>query len=210
LSLHGTAQLDLVVPSIDSIAQRQNFAAYHYHEYISLHEQLLQRLTLTLIIREDEDYALVDKMAANILACLQNMHAIHDTLGHVIYYALKLKIGDGFYLSHVQNAVSTPCPDLYQLLDTLTKHEDYTYLNSLMNRSKHTAIVLPYCRKSFVNGFSSVILPMFEYRKKLYSEKNAKDFLNSLYSRESYLIVKIGQEINKLLRIEVENEDSLN
>ncbi len=90
---------------------------------------------------------------------------------------------------------------LYELLNTLVKHEDYKYLNNLMNRSKHTAVVLPYYRKSFIEGSpSGIILPRFQHKKShSYFEKDAKNFLNTLYARESNLLVQIGQEINQIL-----------
>lgn len=203
IQVYGQSQLNLVEQSIDSLGIRQDFAKYHYQEYETLYDKFPSNLEVNRTYTTEDlekSYNIEVKIAANILACLQNLHSIHDILGQVIRYAFDLQFTEvnSIYITTVIKNLPQD-ENLFLLLSELMEHEDYKYLHDFMNQSKHNAVVMPFYQKSFINGFEEVKLPAFKYRGKNYEEKNAKEFLVAVYSRESNLLVKIGQEINKFL-----------
>lgn len=201
MQVYGQSQLDLVEQSIDSMGLRQDFAAYHYQEYRTLYDKLQTEwaVSKTWTIKDlEESHVIEIKMAANILACLQNLHSVHDILGQVIRYTFDLQFEETkpVYLNNVKDKLKQ-YKNLFKLLSELIDHEDYKYLNAFMNQSKHNAVVVPYYQT--LNSSDGVKLPAFRHKNKEYIEKNAEIFLVALYARESNLLVSIGQEINKFL-----------
>lgn len=209
---YGKTQLDLVEQSMNSMGLRQNFATYHYQEYRNIYDEFQTKLTATktwTVADLEESNILEVKIAANILACLQNLHTIHDTLGQVIRYVFDLKFNnENIYLSNIKDELKNlvSYKDLFGLLKELIENEDYKYLNSFMNKSKHNALVLPYYQKSFIDRSEGVKIPAFMHKSDKYPEKNAEIFLVAVYTRESNLLVAIGQEINKLITHKIEAE----
>jgi hypothetical protein len=205
LKIYGESQLELVEQSIDSLGIHQDFAIYHYIEYKAIFDKFKTMWTVTKIWTQDdleESHVLSIKIAANILACLHNLHAMHDTLGQVIRYTFDLKFKKkDIYLGDIKDGLKDieRYKNLHRLLCELTEHEEFKHLNSLMNQFKHNAIINPYYQKSFVDGFDGIKLPSFRHKGTKYPEKNAEVFLDLIYARESNLLVAIGQEINKLL-----------
>ena len=99
---HGDHQAGLLEPCLRSIADRQIYAAYHYHEYKKLiHENIDSKIAgrhlLELILDPNEInrgdfYATQKHIAANVIACAQNLHCVADTLAHAAYYASAINL----------------------------------------------------------------------------------------------------------------------
>lgn len=205
--IYGEDHLHAAEQSIDSLGICLNFSIYHYNEYIKLYKELSAKTLIEQL--NDIDLSVEEKIAANILACLHNMNHIHDILGQVLKDTLYLKLDKKFYLSDVKDKLKE-YPNLQKLLNDLTEHEDYKYLKELINQTKHNAVVVPFVRQSFIETLSSgVILPEFKRKKVLYPEKDAKTFLNEIYSRESNLVAQIGQELNQILKNKVKDKFDL-
>ena len=101
-TLHGTEQVKLLSPCLESIFQNQDFARYHYSELNRLVQEHFDgledktnylKLILTNdieVINNEHDYGIAYK--AHILAILKNLHSISDLLAHAIYFALGLNL----------------------------------------------------------------------------------------------------------------------
>jgi hypothetical protein len=213
----GSERLAIVKPSLDSLEQRWRIARYHY--------QILRRLLAGLSAwtkREGhlfaiaygsaEERARLDsvalKITANLLGCLQSMHAAADTFAHLVYYALELDHHSGLRLHIDSLSIKTLQRALHEsgrhraLLDRMNEligHGDFKQLEALVNYSKHRAIVEPVIHADGMEGISSTLtlgLPPIEYKKISYPERPVETFLEAEYLRENHLYIgKLGPQL---------------
>ena len=95
--LFGREQRDLLSPCLNSIVDRQYYARFHFQEGIRLIKEFIEhrddQVSLTLLVvganpQEQEEFCVQRKQTeAHVVACMQSMHALSDTLGHVLYFA---------------------------------------------------------------------------------------------------------------------------
>lgn len=205
---YGKEYALLLEPSLNSIDKRQQYAGYHYYEYKSLLKELNSEADLMYQLKKifsmgKEEQIILIKIEANIIACLQNMHAIHDLLGQVIKYAFELKFKNEsrIYLKAIKIELekNEKYEKLSKLLNELMLHDDFVYLNAIVNYSKHRSIIKPDYSINLEEEWSGIIFKEFTYGKHPYERKKADDFMVAEYSRESQLIVSIGQMINILV-----------
>lgn len=219
--LYGDEQIKLVSPSLDSIFENQEFARYHYSELNRLVKEHMEGLDgahdyVDLILTNDNDirnseYDYGISYKANIMALVRNLHSINDLLAHTIYFSLGLNL---IKKTHI----NPRCLNLYQVkeklkhiksaagliidLERMMSHEDSKYLNSLVNHSKHRANIAPKLTYELNNsgaGIYKFLFQEFEYDDITYEAKLADPFLNSMYDRQSQLIIEIGNKINLLV-----------
>lgn len=181
---------DDIIKTLDSLDDRVVFTRYHYYSY-----------------KEDVGENWLMHSRANIVAFMQNLHASHDILGHLIYFLLDLKFGDTSYITLykvIEKIDKSKYPNLLNLLIDLTEHDDFKYLNAYTNHSKHRHIVNPLFNLGISNikefGFS---FDAFEYKNKKYCRRKVDDFLINEYNRESKLIIQIQNELIELLQKEL-------
>jgi hypothetical protein len=217
LSLHGESLKAEISPCLNSIAERQEYARFHFNEakdslesFIKT-EHLVEDLFRLAFGKGGEGFSEFEenklKAQAHTLACLQNMHSVLDILSHVIYYGLNLNMAKREREISI-NALSrwlsenSKFSQLSNLITQLKGHDDYLYLNALVNHSKHKSVIAPSfnfnLRKSGedVNEF---LFPNFSYGNKNYKKRLVYDFLSSEYDRQGTQIILIGNELNKVL-----------
>lgn len=175
-----------IIKTLNSLDARIMFVKYHFHEYKQT---------------DRENWLIVAQ--ANIVACMQNLHSSHDILGYLIYFLLELEFDKP---RNINLANVIPKIDkanytyLMELLNKLTNHEDYEYLNAYTNHSKHRHIVNPIFNLGIPDikqfGFS---FDAFEYRNNNYKKRKVDEFLTSEYYRESKIIIQIGNELIKII-----------
>ena len=95
--LYGAKQWGLLSPCLYSIIDRKFYARFHFQEGMRLLKKFLnnkddQNILIMLILNADreqyEEFYLRCKQAkAHVVACMQSMHALSDTLGHAVYFA---------------------------------------------------------------------------------------------------------------------------
>lgn len=100
---YGEAQAERLWDSLQSIHKRKYIAGYHFHEYKRLlSEQLDPRLAvkhpLELMLAPEDDerisiHTLRLQVVAHVLACMQSMHALGDTLAYAVAFSLGLNLG---------------------------------------------------------------------------------------------------------------------
>lgn len=226
---HGEAQRELLIPCLESIVDRQHYANYHFQDFESLLKEFLSsrsevdqlfRLVIGSDLNERNEWHICRKKAeANIVGCLQSMHATSDILGHVIYYALNMNQNSLLRLSDMKISIysvskkisSVPkYSDLSDCVNKLTTHTDFRYLSDIVNHSKHRSVI----GTSFtVNVHEDSGRPhgiefhSFNYNDRNHNRRWVDTYLKSEHTRQLSLIIKVGNEINRLVHMGVINNN---
>ena len=217
---YGDSQLQLVRKCLESIVDRQRYAGYHFHEHHRLlSEHIDERLTSKSIYEialafEPTEQAELDlcltRVSANIVACVQSMHSLVDILAHVVYFALgkntgseKLKEQEISLASVVRLLNKAPTlAELANILEGISKHPDFAYLNALVNHSKHRSIVgtvLSVDPPAEGRAPYVLLFDEFTYRDRSYPRRDIKPFLEPTYACLSQEIVNCGNALNRVL-----------
>jgi len=211
--IHGKEQRDILSPCLESIIDRKHYARYHFQEFERLITEFLKgkedEVSLfKLVLGSDDEqnmefYRCRKMVEANVVACLQSMHAISDILSHVIYFSLNMGSDSDLKLSprkislhNVKDKISNK-PDyskLFSLIEQFTNHQDYRYLVDIVNHSKHRSIV----GTSFtvdISGESGrphgLEFVAFSYEQRNHYKRWIDDYLNSEYRRQDPLTIEI-------------------
>jgi hypothetical protein len=217
---YGDAQLYVVRKCLESIIDRQRYAAYHFQEYHRLlSEHIDDRLTSKSIYEitlpfEQKQYAeynlCLTRVSANIVACVQSMHSLGDILAHVVYFALCMNIGQS-KLKEQDVSLSTVIRLLKQdqvfvelttILDGILRHPEFIYLNALVDHSKHRSIidtVLSVDPPAEGRPPYTLLFEAFTYRDKLYPQREIQPFIEPVYAWLSHEVVICGNALNRIL-----------
>jgi hypothetical protein len=186
--------------SINSLVKRQEFARYHYIEYkkiLNSKDSISKNIDLIF-----DDYADNIKIEANVVACMQNMHSAFDILGHVIYYAFNLGASektkiqeDKIYIKSIRGKLEDE--QLKNLLKELIEHDDYKYLEAIVNHSKHRYLINH--DLTIAGNTTTYFFDAFEYKEINYKKCVVNDFIEREYNREVRLIMQIENELINIL-----------
>lgn len=221
--LFGADQQELLSPCVDSIVDRMYYARFHFQDGMRPLKAFLdgrddQSSLFSLIVGADgeqsgEFYLRKKHAEAHIVACLQSMHALSDTLGHVLYFSTGQNLNPNTRLQpravsihSVRTGLLKLNPkaiELEQLTGQLIDNPDYQYVADIVNHSKHRSII----GASFTVGLTDSADPpyglefrAFEYNGKKYPKRWVESFLENEYGRQSALIIQIGVALNKWVR----------
>lgn len=218
--LFGSEQVELVRASLNSLAERQVFASYHFHEYKSIlvnhiDSQLGEKhiLELTLPLHTEDCFRIdnaLNQAAANVVACLQSLHCIPDTLSHALYYAVGLNMSAPLAPHRISTvtvkkafAEMANLSDVASLIGQITDNSTLKHLDALVNHSKHRSIVRPSLnvdlRKS--NGPTyNLEFPRIEYKGNHYPIADVEEFMEKAHSALSPQVVATGNALNAALK----------
>ncbi|DAB28771.1 MAG: hypothetical protein A2513_00480 [Sulfurimonas sp. RIFOXYD12_FULL_33_39] len=174
-----------VIKILNSLDERLQYACYYHDAYKQ---------------SKKEDWYIGSR--ANIVAFMQNLHSMHDTLGHLIYYIMDFKLNEReINLYNVLNKIDKNQHEtLKNLLTTLREHSDFKYLNDYVNYSKHRHIVVPIFNFGIPNkqefGFH---FDAFCKDNTDYPRKKVDDFLSDEFNREFELVKQIENELIAIL-----------
>lgn len=217
LRLHGKSAHSKLSPCLSSIAERQDFARYHYHEakdlldsYMGESYPEIDLFRLAFSGDGPDNEQLEDnkfRARAHIVGCVQSIHSVSDILGHAVYYSLNLseaKQDRDISLSKVRKWVGAngQYHAIKNGIDELISHQDYEYLSALANHSKHRSIVslnFNFNLRQTDAGMKELVFPSFRYGQTCYRATPAYPFLESEFNRQSRLVVEVGNKINRLL-----------
>jgi hypothetical protein len=154
-------------------------------------------------------YSAQRRALANYVACIQSIHALSDTLAHVIYFGLAMALDKATRLKdrdislyNVWSKLSA-VPDgvnLQVLLKELREHPEFRYLNRLTNLTKHRAIMDARHTVSLVEGEPDGFrLPSFKADEETYPARWLEPVLSSEFRRQNVLHIDIGCELNDIL-----------
>ncbi|WP_139826358.1 hypothetical protein [Derxia lacustris] len=220
--LFGPEQLELAKPSLRSVIDRRRFAHYHFDEARSiLSGHIDQKLASTSMIEvllggTDEEQSKLDlcltMVGANVLACVQSIHAIGDIFGHALYFSLGL------------NSSAKPLParditsasvakllranavlaSLSTLLEQFSSGGEALHIAALANQGKHRSIIRTNLWADATGSASNpyeLRFESFSFKETTYAETSVKDLLTSEHDRVSKLVVDTGVALNATLSL---------
>lgn len=212
---YGIEQVEALIPSLNSVVQRGEFAKYHYIEAKRLleaataaHSEQGEMMMLLLgCDTESETFQLARfQAAAHITACVQSMHATADTFAHAVYFALGMNLDPALRLNPRQISIwkvmkKLSAGNIQNLLTELVDHDGFRYLTALNNHSKHRSIVdIPFLLDvTDTPGPSGLKFAAFDYENDEFPDRWAMPTLDDEYGRQSALIIGIGQALNSNL-----------
>jgi hypothetical protein len=215
----GDEQVELIRESLNSLAERQVYASFHFHEYTAilrhhidakLGEKHILELTFPFAMestfRTDN---FMSQAAAHAVACLQSLHCILDTLSFAAYYSLGLNKGASALAPRDITSVRlrnllTSNRGLQEISDSLmelSENPTLRHLGALVNHSKHRSIIKPVLNVDFRDHTTPYCLkfPAIVYNEVSYPEVDAQEFMEQTYSILSPGVVKCGNAINAAL-----------
>jgi hypothetical protein len=215
--LYGRTQLQLAAPCLRSVVERQGYAYVHYQDFRKLLQTYLQsnaqhppETYLWWLAHEEgqEQFnEFILRVGAQVIACVQSLHAIPDILSHAVYFSLGLNMDKPLPPQVINfNSVVKELgrvPDAVELRRVLISFNVAgAHLSALVNRAKHISVV----SQSFSEDWTGlraerhvILMGGFEHRGALYPEVAAKDFLQTEFDRITKLFVNAGIELNVLL-----------
>lgn len=216
----GEKQVELLRPTLNSLHDRQFFAGYHFHEYKRLlAETIDSRLgevhVLQLLLPSNEEsfgaYLTMQKrVAAHVLACVQNLHALADTLAYAVALSCALNLSPHCVPERIiglrlvasklrQDALFVGVADV---LGEIAQNDQFTHISAISNHSKHRNVVEPCIRVDATGAddrpyhleFSELV-----YEGVCYPSIDVELLLEPTYSFLSNKIVACGNELNRQL-----------
>ena len=187
--------------SIQSVLQRLAHFAFHRDELIKCSEKFEAESRSDSINRifAKEDGQLNEKtiqFSAHAIAAVQALHAVTDLLGSAIYLSFN---NVSQWKGNLKSAIKSSHDDIKQLVDELQDHSDYSYLNAVVNQSKHRNVV----RVPLVVAMSDNSPPRFQFETfkrdaESYSSRDVISFLDAEGARQHDVILRIGIKLNGL------------
>ncbi|MBY0234544.1 MAG: hypothetical protein K2W93_06150, partial [Burkholderiaceae bacterium] len=216
----GQAQLELVTPSLNALAKRQDYARYHYQEVLRLlgafqHSHLSAEPLLMVVFGEDRsargEFELVmTQIGAHALACVMSIHAIADVMAFAIHQTLGYGLRPSaprerdVSAQSVQAALQrTPAHiPLAELLAKLCADPNYKHVAALANKSKHQGLVKPSLNEDMLGTRQDrhqVRFLAFKHGSKFYPETELGALLEPAYKAASQVVVDVGNQLNAVL-----------
>lgn len=207
--------------SLFSILDRLSHARYHYHQVAGPWADIMERARSAeerwhiLGWRDNDDeesHRRRDERierSANLVACVQALHAIPDTLAFLLFYCLDVTLPPKRYESDasVKNLITwlTNHPDAGPFVDLLSRliaPPSYTHLEALSNHAKHRSIVSDTMHAD-VTGTDKVPLRLrfraFAFKGKDYASVDALPLLQEEFDRINPLVLECGVLLNAYL-----------
>lgn len=216
---YGPAQLQKLRPPLRSVIEREYYASFHYHSAMDLVKDVIgdrddTQVLEDLVLMADEDAS--DRFsearyqaAAHVIACLQSLHARADTLSHVLYYGLGMDLDVATQLGErqvdlrrVSSAVAgmTDGTALGALLQELSGHAGFKYVDDLVNFSKHRSIVDTAYSVSFQQQRHGLLLQSFTRNGITHPPRWVNEALPQEFDRQNVVCINIGIELNNIVR----------
>ena len=213
----GEGQAERLWNSLQSIHRRQNIAGYHFYEYKRLLSEKLDPVLavkhpLELILTSNDYernsyYTLHLQVLAHVLACMQSMHALGDTLAYTVAYSLGLNRGDrGLKDSEISIAsvvehleCNKEWSSVHKVLNSIHSDNDFKYLSDVVNHSKHRSIIpidLHFDATGESGSLYELKVPAFQFRSRNYQQCNVDTFLADLYAWLLPQIIECGHALN--------------
>jgi hypothetical protein len=221
--VHGRNQLELVKPCLRSLYDRQFYSRFHYQRAEStlkryVRKHLSDKDFFPIAFGVDEPAwnrfnVVIRKVAADLIACIQSLHAIPDILASAVYYSLALdrtiKPRQGGFVNHEFVTKSLDKDEFVHLkavnaaLRIATKHGAYKHLAALANQSKHYSIVFPALNSDLTGERPEqymLTFPAFTARGKPYPQVYVSEFVPPMYEQISKSVLETGHAIDVCLQ----------
>ncbi len=219
--VYGRRQLELARPCLRSLDDRQFYARFHYQRavstlkrYVRVHLGDKDFFPIAFGVDEPEwnrFNVMLRKVAADLTACIQSLHAIPDILASAVYYSLALdrtiKPEKGRFVNHAFLTASiSKIEDLKMVnsgLRAATRGAMYKHLAALANQSKHYSIVFPALNSDLTGERSErymLVFPHFVARGATHPQVYASEFFPPIYDQISKSVLETGHAIHACLQ----------
>jgi hypothetical protein len=225
----GEAQSKHLSDSLSSIADREFFAGYHFHEHKRLLKEGLDAkygaefaMDAILPITEtniQEHVEMSKRVSAHIIALIQSMHALGDTLAFSVAYALGLNIGDSgiqerdisFKRVIDESRKRMGTIPLADKLSEIYTNEEFRYLSALANHCKHRSIIEPkvtFFPQEAPEAVYALKFNGFNFNGAEYPPRLAVEFMEPLYIWLTHKIVECGICLNEILEKKMASQET--
>ncbi len=205
----GPARLDEISPSLDAVSRRLRYAHFHYHEaFVYIDEVFNEDNSASQMIKrvlapDMDEQTRRFQAEAHVLACIQNLHALPDTFAHVLYFGLDMNSAPDTQIEDRNINFYSVCsklikePVFKEKMDSLKDGPDFKYLNDLVNRAKHRALVpFNYTVDMTSENKHGLTFSAFERGTRTHPKRLVREVLRSEHGRQSRLIVDTGIMLN--------------
>lgn len=206
--LRGDDQVDLFRFSVSSLQDRTAYAKFHLDEA----KRLMAPFTQGEGPRPGDDHKLFGELrvhtAAHLLACLQNLHSCADICAHVVYYGLGSNL-DPSPLKERDIGVPSvlrriPASPISSGLRSLVEDAEFVYLDAMVNRSKHRAVIkTPYTFESRnsveADAWHGIKFWGFERGGTSYPNRRSEEFLEAELHRQLIVLPAIAAALEQHL-----------
>lgn len=220
-AVHGSEQLALARTTLASLAERQTYASYHYHEYrrvlhvtfdSQIESQSLLEIALPHMLQDrwNINHPLT-QASAHVMACIQSLHASLDTMAHAVYYALGMNLAPNALREHdvslhrVIKALegNVAAQNVLAHLTELQRSPILKHLSALVNHSKHRRVLHPSFSVDLRDPDKETYkleFPEFSHNNASYPSIGADKLLEDVQAALSPTLVSCGNEVNNALR----------
>lgn len=201
----GRAQRNAMSDSLGSMHTRLQHCEFHLCEFIKLEEKAVQGFSSKQLVAEilkfDESRTgeISFEASAHAIAAVQALHSVSDITGCVL--ALSLREGTEWtgYLREVCNSLGKISDELAPLVNSLRSHDDYVYLDALVNQTKHRNVVSPYLVADLTgNENNRYAFITFTRKEKIHPPRDVKNFLIGEYNRQAKQFFEIINKLNSI------------
>lgn len=169
----------------------------------------------------DEFVRTTKRAQGHMVAFLESVYAMSDTLSHVIYFGLGVNLDVATRLPKRKVSLwavakllegRADAVGLVRAMRALTSHSDYAYTGALTNHCKHRSVVgVPYTfnlvpqeQGGYLHGLQ---FKHFQYGQELYAPRWVSDVMPKEYLRRTRQVLKIGNELNGWLAKRIRKTD---
>lgn len=216
----GAKQLSMLRESLKSLINRRRFARFHFSEARKLmrHYQAetdMDKVQETFWMGEDDSGNVLEAdrtlAEAHVVACVQSLHAVADTMAYTIYLSMGLGQGTGnrpyqpsqVNLKSLEERLSSA--HLRDCLSEWRTDPELGYLDALCNHGKHRSIVTAgYCidLSSERHGLQ---FAEFAFKDQSYAPRWVDEALIEISHRQEGFVMRVGLALNHELRIHRES-----
>lgn len=223
---YGAAQLALVRPSMRSVLARMDHARYHFREARAVLQQTIderfdrEKLYDAVLFVDPQGWQAIEngliKVEAHMMASAQAIHAVADTLAHVVYFSLGLNLPKPWKdrevdLRKVMEAVNglrqnrPSYQAVFSVLETLRSNDPFKAVHAIVNHSKHRGIPEPVLALQDDNSdrLYDMQFGHFMYDDSYQPRTEIKELLEPAYAAVSRAVIDTGNAINEVLAQEV-------
>lgn len=216
----GRESADALQRAADAIVARQIYARLHFQDARALIESIVPS-TASLPrafeivfgarpIGEETFESIRRQIEARLVACVESLNVLADMLAQVVYRALAFAerptelVPRSVSYGAILKALRTDAryAELANAFASLGAGADFAYLRDLVNTAKHRSIIgTPYSfdLEDHKRPKHGVRFAAFEYEGRSHKARWAEPFVEAEYSRQSLLIVQIGNLLNQIV-----------
>ena len=218
----GSEQVEKTKIYTSSFNRKLTFTRFHAEEIRRIYEEFLTKnkiskiplITHKILLsagdpKNNRDfYETIFMIEANIIAYAQAFHSLADILSHIIFYGLGI---ENYNCSFNKESISIKkvkdfineylYSDLINIqVDNLINCNEFKYLESFVNTTKHRSLVETKHSIEFTNPekYGVKIYP-FNYKGTKYQKKWSEDFITKDFEIVLDRLISIGNSINNCL-----------